>query len=180
MAKDTKLEVQPVIGFYHARPRIGDFDGSNPTTGEIQPSMTKQEFVAECDINNIVKEYLVTEQWKHVSAKAQQGAYVDLPDPLDFQESIAIVERAGQLFQELPSKVRDRFGNQPGAFLDFMANPTNEKEARDLGLLKPLPEAPAPVEVIIKDAPGSASSPPGASGGSGGSAPVPPVVSGGS
>lgn len=128
--------------FYVPRERVyADLD---PVTGEIsaQPSMTKQEFVAECDINNIIKSFSKTGQVAHISAKAAQGAYVDLPEPVDYQTALNIVADAEASFATLPSKVRDRFENDPQAFLAFMADAKNMDEARALGLLNPLPAPP--------------------------------------
>lgn len=139
--------------FYVPHPRVTEDNTTvNPVTGEVvnPPSMTKQNFAKECDINNIIKQYRVTGQLAHISAKAAQGSYRDLPDPLDFQESMNIVLAAEDSFSTLPAKVRDRFGNDPGQFLEFMADPKNREEAVKLGLVKelpppePLPPSPPP------------------------------------
>lgn len=108
----------------------------NPHTGElVEPERrVKQSFVRECDINNILKQYSVTGQIKHISAKAQQGAYMDLPDDVDFQTSLQIVKDGEAAFATLPAKTRDRFHNDPAEFLMFMADPANQEEAISLGL----------------------------------------------
>ena len=97
-------------------------------TGELVevPSMTKQEFVAECDINNIVKQYSATGQLKHISARAAQGQYMDLPDDLDFQTSLEIVRQAQEAFATLPSATRARF-ERPQQFLAFLSDPANQE-----------------------------------------------------
>lgn len=141
-----------IIGFYHPHARLG-FTGElvDPVTGELftPPSMTKQEFKRECDINNIIKQFQVTGMVQHINARAQAGAYIDLPSDLDFQNSVNIVARARDSFMSLPSKIRDRFGNDPAQFLAFVQNPANINEMYDLGLATrpraPNPEpAPAP------------------------------------
>lgn len=117
----------------------------NEATGEFTTPerRVKQSFVDECNINNILKQYSVTGQIKHISAKAQQGAYLDLPDDLDFQASLQIVKDGEAAFASLPSKTRDRFKNDPAEFLMFMADPANLDEAVKLGLAtKPVVEAP--------------------------------------
>lgn len=123
--------------FYRPHKRV-QYTGElvNPVTGEIyKPERrVKQSFVAECDINTILKEYSVTGQLKHISAKAAQGAYMDLPDNLDFQQSLEIVKAAEVAFAGLPSKTRDRFANDPARFLAFMSDPENQAEAIKLGL----------------------------------------------
>lgn len=121
----------------------------NPFNGEITnpPSMTKQSFVAECDINNILKQYQTTGQLRHISARAAQGAYVDLPDDIDFQSALNTVLEGQNAFASLPAKLRARFGNDPANFLLFMADPSNQDEAIKLGLAsdnRPLAAPPAP------------------------------------
>lgn len=105
-------------------------------TGEcyLPERRVKQSFIAECDINNILKQYSVTGQLRHISARAQQGSYMDLPDDLDFQLSMNIVKEGEAAFATLPSKTRERFGNNPENFLAFMANPENAEEAIKMGL----------------------------------------------
>lgn len=134
--------------FYRPHPRyleLGEI--TNPITGEVTqpPSMTKQEFVRECDINNIIKSYSVTGMLTHVSAKAAMGAYQDLPDPSDYQESLHVLMAAETSFMTLPAKLRDRFENDPAEFLAFCSNPANLDEMRTLGLANPPPREPPPI-----------------------------------
>lgn len=116
-------------------------------TGELveMPSMTKQSFVEQCDINNILKQFRTTGMVQHMRANADQGRYEDLPDSVDFQESMALVMDAQNAFASLPSKVRSRFDNDPAKFLEFMSDPRNQDEVYELGLAKrpvPPPESP--------------------------------------
>jgi len=142
------------IGFYRAGAARSStrYTGElvNHRTGEIYTpeSRTKQSFVAECDINNILKQYSRTGMLNHVSAKAAQGAYRDLPDEVDFQASMNIVLQGQSAFASLPSKLRNRFNNDPAEFLEFMSNPENQAEAEKLGLTSPkeAPPSPSPAE----------------------------------
>src|SRR5882724_5787175 len=91
--KSIDAQPRPVVrGFFLPADRSSDYTGDliDPFTGVVThpPSMTKQEFLDECDINNIVKEYLITGQIAHISAKAAQGAFLDLPDPIDYQTAL--------------------------------------------------------------------------------------------
>lgn len=117
--------------------------------------MTKQEFVRECDINNILKQYSTSGMLKHVSAQAASGMYTDLPDAMDFQDSLHVVDQARQAFQSLPSRVRARFDNDPVEFLAFCSDPRNGDEMLALGLREaPPPKAPdLPPEQAKKDEP---------------------------
>lgn len=146
-----------VIGFYMPGDRRDDFDGlvADPKTGELvyQPSMTKQSFKDQCDINNIVREFTQHGMVQHINEKAAAGAFVDLPDSMDYQQALEIA-RAGQTaFDVLPAQIRARFGNDPERFLQFMQDPANQDEAIALGLAtdtrppEPPPEpSPAPPE----------------------------------
>jgi phage internal scaffolding protein len=155
--KQTNLdyEANPIpsyVGWWQPHPAV-NWTGEvlDVKTGELvkEPSMTKQSFVEECDINNIIKSYSVTGVIQHINEKAAQGSYIDLPDPIDYQESLNIVIQAEQSFATLPSSVRNRFENDPEQFLAFMADPANQDEIIKMGLGRdtrppPPPEAPQP------------------------------------
>lgn len=135
----------------------------NHRTGEvyIPPSRTKQSFVAECDINNIIKTFKISGQITHMSAQAQKGSYQDLPEPQDFQESMNLVIAAQKAFATLPSQVRQRFGNDPAQFLGFMSDPANQDEMIKLGLATdtrppPIPAAEPAGETAPTGSPGPA------------------------
>lgn len=147
-----------LIGFYTAHaPFTFDNTVLDPKTGELRtlPSMTKQEFKDQCDINKIVKEFTITGQISHISAKAAQGAFLDLPKDLDYQTSLNTIIAAEDAFMALPAKVRDRFGNDPTEFLTFVTDPKNADELVELGIReRPRPaSSPAP---IPEPAPGPA------------------------
>lgn len=170
MAKSSNPPPVALFSFYRPHDREKTrYTGLllDPATGELKrpPEMTKQSFVAECDINNIIKQYKQTGMVRHISAKAQAGAYLDLPDEVDFQVALNLVNSAEASFATLPAKVRDRFHNSPAEFLQFMSDPNNVEEMIALGLATKAPDpAPAP-----GPAPAPAPSPsPAPEGGSGG------------
>lgn len=118
-------------------------------TGELvsMPSMTKQAFKAQCDINNIIKEFSLTGQISHINAQAAQGRFMDLPDELDYQTSLHTVKAAAEAFQALPAAIRNRFHGDPAEFMAFCANPANADELIELGIRERPPRAaptPAP------------------------------------
>jgi len=141
-----------LFGFYRPHPRVvQDNLRPDPVTGELLPlpSMTKQEFQYECDINNVIKAFSSTGMFKHVSANAGSGVYLDLPDSMDFQDALHQVHQARDAFMTLPAKLRSRFGNDPAEFLAFTHDPKNLEELRSLGLAKPEPVPPPPVVVTM-------------------------------
>lgn len=147
---------QAIFSFYRPHRRVTEDNLSpDPKTGELKymPSMTKQEFANECDINNVIKQFKPHHMAAMLQANLNSGAYTDLPDSYDYQEALHLVKDAERQFMTIPAKVREQFGQDPSAFLAFINNPANLDEARKLGLAKPAPVAPPPVEVIVKGAP---------------------------
>lgn len=138
------------FGFARPHARV-TFDGLllDPKTGEfVKPkTRTKQSFKAECDINNILQQYSATGMIKHI--RNEQARYADLPDEVDFQSAMNTVIQAEAAFASLPSKVRNRFHNDPQEFLAFMADPKNKDEAIELGLVNRPPAEPKPQKVEI-------------------------------
>lgn len=99
------------------------------------PSVTKQSFKAESDINNIVARYARTGLVTHVAAKSP--VYVDVSDVNDYREALDRIRETQTFFDGLPAKIRSRFKNDAAQFLDFMSDENNAEEAKALGLVKP-------------------------------------------
>lgn len=138
--------------FYRPHGRVAFSNLSlDPVTGELAelPSMTKQEFQFECDVNNVIKSFKPHQMMQALQQNLNAGNYADLPDSYDFQEALHLIKHAEQQFMTVPAKVRDRFGQDPAQFLAFLEDPRNADEARTLGLMKPAPVAAQPVEVKI-------------------------------
>ncbi|WP_445772212.1 hypothetical protein [Rheinheimera sp.] len=106
-------------------------------------SLTKQSFKDECDINNIMARMQATGVVEHLNR--YQGTYGDFTDaPTDYQSAIQAVLDARSMFQTVPAKIRAQFGNDPGAFLSFVQDPSNHAELVNMGLALKKPEAPEP------------------------------------
>ena len=54
---------------------------------------------------------------------------------MDYAESQQIVIDANNAFANLPSRLRDRFANDPSKLLDFLSRKENLDEAISLGLV---------------------------------------------
>jgi phage internal scaffolding protein len=63
--------------------------------------------------------------------------FLDVSASLQFQDSMNFIAEAQSMFNELPSRIRDRFYNDPAQFLDFCSNPKNTVELASMGLLTP-------------------------------------------
>lgn len=109
-----------------------------------KPSLTKQSFRDECDINNILKKYNramgidFLNQYQGYLA----GKFEDVSAVVDYRTALHQIDEARRVFDAMPSKVRARFENDPQNFLEFMADSKNRDEAISLGLLNPKVEKP--------------------------------------
>lgn len=114
---------------------------------------TSQEFKDECDIDSIVSRFNKTGQFDFVNKHA--GRYGDATGH-DYQMYQDQIVQANNMFADLPAKVRDRFGNDPAQFLDFIADENNALEAAKMGLL-----APEKAESILNPQPKAPTAPEG-------------------
>lgn len=120
--------------------------------GNPLPTMTQQAFKAECEINNILRKYDKTGLITHVSGAVAQ--YGDFSEVNEYQESLNMVINAQNAFMALPSDIRKRFGNDPGAFFEFATDPSNNDEMVRLGLAQaPVVTAPEVVSESVVSAP---------------------------
>lgn len=116
-------------------------------------SRTKQSFKKECDINVIMAKYQKTGAITHFN-KHQQN--YGMADGQTFQDAMNLVCEAQEMFNDLPSSIRSRFGNDPAAFLDFVQNEENADEMARMGLIEQSTEqtavTPAAAEVESSEA----------------------------
>ena len=95
---------------------------------------TKQAFKDECNINNIVGQFMRTGQTAHVNSTPPQYGF---HTGLDFRESLELITDAQSQFDSLPAKIRARFANDPAQYLDFATDSANLPEMREMGLALP-------------------------------------------
>lgn len=95
-----------------------------------EPTLTQQHFQKECDINEMLRKFGATGE-----LPSKEGAfYADASQITDYQSALETVLTIDNQFAQLPSSCRDRFGNSPEAFLDFINQPGAEEHFADLGL----------------------------------------------
>jgi phage internal scaffolding protein len=119
---------------YAAHPRVQKDPGG--------PSLAKQSFAAETNINNILRKYHKTGLLDHVNK--HQGDYSDLTLGTDYHENMTALIAAQDAFDSLPSGIRTQFHNDPAEFLEFAQNGENIAEMISLGLATPSQADPAP------------------------------------
>lgn len=101
------------------------------------PSLTRQEFAAECDINTLMAQYEKTGVINHFNRGAPQ--YVDFEAVPDLQTALHTLHEATAAFNNLPAIVRKEFDNDPVQFIEFATDPKNLDKMREYGLAAPLP-----------------------------------------
>lgn len=124
--------MQTLYSFYTPHDRV--------TINTGDQLITKQSMAFECDINNILKQFSKTGIINHINSN--QAQYLDLPDNLDFQSSLAIIQQADDAFASLPSKVREHYKNDPARFLGALTDPAERDLLTEYGILKRPPASP--------------------------------------
>jgi len=101
-------------------------------------SLTHQEFREECDINTIIDRFGIGEN----PIEAQKWVTdVDISNaPSDYMSVMNQLNEARDQFMSLPAKVRSSFDNDPGRFVSFVSDPSNESEMVRLGLAVARPD----------------------------------------
>lgn len=127
--------VQLYTPYENPPPQVGQYND--------EPSMTQQQFAAECDINQILAKFIKTGFLDNVGL----GFYDDVSEAHDYQRALHIVADAETKFSELTADIRKYFDNDPRRFMDFVHNPVNKDEAIRIGLI------PADQQTIITNSP---------------------------
>lgn len=116
---------------------------------EFSPSMTKQSFKEELDINKIIER---AKAGQDISAAFRErvAKYGDFSAVPTYQEALNIVNHANDSFMLLDASIRERFSNDPAEMIEFLQDSRNYDEAVRLGLVVPKePVVEAPVEPLV-------------------------------
>ena len=111
-----------------------------------EPSMTKQSFAEEADINTIVKRFGLTGQLPGDVRMPVNGDFTEVPD---FRGAMQLIVEAREAFMRMPADVRARFGNDPAAFVDFVSDDQNRAEAERLGIVMKKEPVLEPVKATV-------------------------------
>lgn len=116
-----------------------EIDVANDKTG------ADQSFKDEADINYIMRRYAttgyLTDPNKRPTRVPRSGDFTT--SQVDFLEAQNTVLRVQATFNSLPAALRRELNNDPGELLNWLANPANNDQAAQLGLITPAPQ-PAP------------------------------------
>lgn len=108
-------------------------------TFDPNSSLTHTDMKKQCDINNIVEQYVMTGTLPSVRGAAFTKRYPmfgDFTVGNDFQTIQNTLKASEMAFLELPSRVRERFHNNPAELVSFLQDEGNRKEAEELGLIE--------------------------------------------
>lgn len=103
------------------------------------PSLTVQSQKEEADINTIVRRFGLTGE---LPQGVRVPSYGDFDVVNDYRSALEALDSAKRSFAAMPSEVRRRFDNDPGAFVEFCSDSRNLEEMRKLGLAVPAKEPP--------------------------------------
>lgn len=107
---------------------------------KMSDSRTEQSHANECDINQILSQYIKSGTFNANLLEKHNKLYGDFTGH-DFEEAQNLIAKAQSLFEELPAIVRKRFNNSPVQFLDFAGDENNMTEMVKMGLANaPKPE----------------------------------------
>lgn len=106
--------------------------GKLTATVNLEPSMTKECFAVDADLNVLVQRFGITGVPVTPLDPSQFGDYSDAPD---LRGALEIMRDAEDAFNNLPARVRRRFDNSAADLWDFLQNPENMAEAEELGIV---------------------------------------------
>lgn len=113
---------------------IGDifFDPDDPQS----VSMTKQSFKDECDINRIVRRYIISGDMSGFGQLVNRnGRYMDVSMTQDFKASSDLVAGLSSLYQSR-ADIREKFRTFGAFLMAFEPLSDRGKDLADLGLIK--------------------------------------------
>lgn len=115
-----------------------------------EEDLTVQSYADEADINVMIKRFGIASV-----AKPQAPGYYDFTTaPTDYMEAHMAIIEADRRFAQVPARIRAQHENNPAKFAAWLADEKNADQARELGLMKPKPVPPAPMNVrVIPDDP---------------------------
>ena len=121
------------------------------------PSLTRQEFAEECDINALMSRYEKTGM-QIPSHMTREPQYLDLSDVPDLHTAMNVMREAEAAFMQLPAHIRLEFSNDAVKFVEYAEDPDNLEQLREWGLAKPAEPTPPPqrVEVVNSSVGGEA------------------------
>jgi len=105
-----------------------DEDGRLIQVQEYKDGRTKQSFRDETDINKILHRAQSAGTLSHL--QKHEGTYSDFSD-FDFLEAQINLTKGREIFDVLPSELRNEFSQSPAAFFAYVNDPENADKLRE-------------------------------------------------
>lgn len=99
-----------------------------------EPTLAQQQFRDEADINTIMERFGRTGE---VIVPVKAPEYGDFTEVFDYHTAMNKLIEAQDAFDAFPARIRSRFDNDAGKFVDFVMDDNNRLEAEQLGLVVP-------------------------------------------
>lgn len=96
-----------------------------------EPTLAKQEFKDDADINNIMYQYGRTGELPQIPG----AVFGDFENTMSYHDMQNTLIEAQNAFKTLPASIRATFNNDPANVIDFLNNPANRDKAIELGLV---------------------------------------------
>lgn len=119
-----------------------------PQVSSELPSLAQQQFAKEADVNVLIERYKKTGSFYNPlspSSAPRMPQYADLSEIPDMMGQMALLDGVQRLFQSLPARVREQFGNNPAQFVEWAQNPANFDAGVKLGIFDPSEQSKPPV-----------------------------------
>lgn len=97
-------------------------------------SLAQQHMKDECDINVLMDRFVVKKAIPQLEMPPLQGDFENVPT---YQEALNMMVAANRSFMSMDAKIRARFENDPGKFVEYASNPENVQELRKWGFTSP-------------------------------------------
>lgn len=124
------------------------YNNSDTVVFNREPSLTRQEFADECDINSIMKRYDAHVIGGPGNLPPMDPQFIDFTEmPQDLMGYLQFMQDTENAFMSLPAVVRKNFDNDPHRFVEYASDPASLDQMREWGLAKP---APAPKEPEVQ------------------------------
>lgn len=115
-----------------------------------EKSLCRQSDFEGSDINAIMKRF---EKTGVLPLDTREALFTDVSAIGSYRDALEVMQRAQEGFLALPPGIRERFGNDPVAFLDFTSDPRNMAELTAMGVLAAPEGAPVVAEGAAAAAP---------------------------
>lgn len=108
------------------------------------PSLAKQEFEAECNINNILAKFKVTGVLVDPSVRSlRQPMFLDCTQVPDLETYHNRLNACKQAFEDLPKEIQEAFGYDARIAMQWLSNASDRQVVQLFDQLVPKPVAPS-------------------------------------